>query len=118
MSTVLTGRRKPRSLAQELVDALGERIRTGALPPGTKLPTEAAVMEEFGVSRTVVREAISKLQAAGLVDTRHGVGTFVVGLTPDSDRAARQAETQLALYRHTRTRVKGIGRWLRRLLGK
>jgi GntR family transcriptional regulator, transcriptional repressor for pyruvate dehydrogenase complex len=37
-------------------------------------------MEEFGVSRTVVREAISKLQASGLVATRHGVGTFVVGL--------------------------------------
>ena len=34
-------------------------------------------MEEFGVSRTVVREAISRLQAAGLVETRHGVGTFV-----------------------------------------
>jgi DNA-binding FadR family transcriptional regulator len=37
-------------------------------------------MEEFGVSRTVVREAISRLQAGGLVETRHGVGTFVVGL--------------------------------------
>ena len=37
-------------------------------------------MGEFGVSRTVVREAISKLQASGLVDTRHGIGTFVVGL--------------------------------------
>ncbi len=37
-------------------------------------------MDEFGVSRTVVREAISKLQAAGLVETRHGIGTFVVGL--------------------------------------
>ncbi|WP_157271010.1 FadR/GntR family transcriptional regulator [Azohydromonas aeria] len=94
MSSVLTGRRKPRSLAQELVDTLGERIRTGALPPGTKLPTEAAVMEEFGVSRTVVREAISKLQAAGLVDTRHGVGTFVVGPGQASFRiTAEQLET-------------------------
>ena len=36
-------------------------------------------MDEFGVSRTVVREALSKLQASGLVATRHGVGTFVVG---------------------------------------
>jgi DNA-binding FadR family transcriptional regulator len=79
MSTVLIARKKPRSLAQELVDALGERIREGRLAPGDKLPTEAAVMAEFGVSRTVVREAISKLQAASLVETRHGVGTFVVG---------------------------------------
>jgi DNA-binding FadR family transcriptional regulator len=66
-------------LALELVDALGERIHDGRLSPGDKMPTEAAVMQEFGVSRTVVREAISKLQAAGLVDTRHGVGSFVVG---------------------------------------
>lgn len=73
-------RRKPRSLALELVDALGDRIRDGRLPAGAKLPTEAAIMEEFGVSRTVVREAISKLQAAGLVATRHGIGTFVIGL--------------------------------------
>jgi GntR family transcriptional repressor for pyruvate dehydrogenase complex len=73
-------RRRPRSLAHEVVDGLGGRIRDGSLASGEKLPTEAAIMEEFGVSRTVVREAISRLQAAGLVATRHGVGTFVVGL--------------------------------------
>ncbi len=73
-------RRRPRGLAHGVVDALGGRIREGALAAGDKLPTEAAIMEEFGVSRTVVREAISRLQAAGLVETRHGVGTFVVGL--------------------------------------
>lgn len=73
-------RRRPRSLAHDVVDALGGRIRDGSLAPGEKLPTEAAIMEEFGVSRTVVREAISRLQAAGLVATRHGVGTFVVGM--------------------------------------
>lgn len=77
---VEVARRRPRSLAHEVVDVLSGRIRDGSLAPGEKLPTEAAVMEEFGVSRTVVREAISRLQAAGLVETRHGVGTFVVGL--------------------------------------
>jgi GntR family transcriptional regulator, transcriptional repressor for pyruvate dehydrogenase complex len=71
-------RRRPRSLAHDLVDALAGRIRAGNLSPGEKLPTEAAIMEDFGVSRTVVREAISRLQAGGLVETRHGVGTFVV----------------------------------------
>ncbi len=80
MDTLLTARRKPRSLALELVDALGDRIRDGRLAAADKLPTEAAIMGEFGVSRTVVREAISKLQASGLVATRHGVGSFVVGL--------------------------------------
>jgi DNA-binding FadR family transcriptional regulator len=72
-------RRRPRTLAHELVDSLGTRIRDGRLPAGAKLPTEAEFMTEFQVSRTVVREAISRLQAAGLVETRHGVGTFVVG---------------------------------------
>ncbi|MFN3861934.1 MAG: FadR/GntR family transcriptional regulator [Roseateles sp.] len=72
-------RRRPRTLALELVDALGDRIRAGELQAGDKLPTEAAIMAEFEVSRTVVREAISKLQAAGLVETRHGIGTFVIG---------------------------------------
>ena len=76
----LSPRRKPRTLALELVDALGDRIRDGRLAPGDKLPTEAAIMAEFEVSRTVVREAISKLQAAGQVETRHGIGTFVIGL--------------------------------------
>src|SRR4051812_33975729 len=79
MNEVVT-RRRPRSLAHDVVDALAGRIRDGSLTPGEKLPTEAAIMEEFGVSRTVVREAISRLQAGGLVETRHGVGTFVVGL--------------------------------------
>jgi GntR family transcriptional regulator, transcriptional repressor for pyruvate dehydrogenase complex len=79
-SIVESLRRRPRSLALELVEALGDRIRDGRLAAGTKLPTEAAFMAEFGVSRTVVREAISKLQASGLVQTRHGIGTFVVGL--------------------------------------
>jgi DNA-binding FadR family transcriptional regulator len=74
------GRRRPRTLALELVESLGDRIREGRIAQGEKLPTEAAIMDEFGVSRTVVREAISKLQAAGLVETRHGIGTFVVGL--------------------------------------
>ncbi len=82
MNTILTPpvRRRPRTLALELVESLGDRIRDGRIATGDKLPTEAAIMEEFGVSRTVVREAISKLQAAGLVETRHGIGTFVVGL--------------------------------------
>nr|WP_207794169.1 FadR/GntR family transcriptional regulator [Ramlibacter algicola] len=62
-----------------MVQALGDRIRDGRLAAGSKLPTEGEIMEEFGVSRTVVREAISRLSAAGMVETRHGVGTFVIG---------------------------------------
>jgi DNA-binding FadR family transcriptional regulator len=91
-------RRKPRTLALELVESLGDRIRDGRLAHGAKLPTEAAIMEEFGVSRTVVREAISKLQAAGLVETRHGIGTFVVGMG-DSSGTFRIGPEQVATLR-------------------
>ena len=75
--TPLSAPRRPRNLALTVVDAIGDRIRDGNLAPGAKLATESALMTEFGVSRTVIREALSKLQAASLVQTRHGIGTFV-----------------------------------------
>ncbi|WP_309679427.1 FadR/GntR family transcriptional regulator [Polaromonas sp.] len=70
--------RRPRSLVGEIVESLAARIRDGQLQPGDKLPTEAEIMTRFDVSRTVVRESLSKLQASGLVETRHGIGTFVL----------------------------------------
>ncbi len=105
MNTAIALRRKPRTLALELVESLGDRIRDGRLALGDKLPTEAAIMAEFEVSRTVVREAISKLQASGLVETRHGIGTFVLGLgqapgfkiTPDQFSTLRDVIAVLEL---------------------
>jgi len=70
--------RRPRGLVTEIVDSLGDSIREGRLQPGTKLPTESEIMVQFDVSRTVVREALSRLQASSLVETRHGIGTFVL----------------------------------------
>nr|WP_281459533.1 FadR/GntR family transcriptional regulator [Pseudomonas sp. P13] len=71
---------KPRRLAETLVDRFAQRMREGILKRGEKLPTEVHIMEAEGVSRSVVREALSRLQAAGLVETRHGVGTFVLDM--------------------------------------
>ena len=76
-------------LAERVIRDIAADIRSGSLRAGDKLPTEAEVVRRFKVSRTVVREALSKLQAAGLVETRHGVGTFVAksrreaGFKPD-----------------------------------
>ena len=70
-------KRRHKSLSQSLAESITNNIRSGILKPGEKLPTESAIMELYEVSRTVVREAISHLQAAGLVHTRHGVGTFI-----------------------------------------
>ncbi|MEO7497501.1 MAG: FadR/GntR family transcriptional regulator [Massilia sp.] len=80
-------RKKHRNLAQGVVEEISHRIASSQLKPGDKLPTESAIMAQHGVSRTVVREAISHLQAAGLVETRHGIGTFVLA----------RAQTSLAL---------------------
>jgi GntR family transcriptional regulator, transcriptional repressor for pyruvate dehydrogenase complex len=75
-----TRARRPRGLVSEIVIALEADMREGRLSPGDKLPTESALMARFQVSRTVVREAISHLQAAGRVETRHGIGTFAIAL--------------------------------------
>ncbi len=66
-----------RNLTQQVVERISDLMTSGVLAPGEKLPAEAEIVRQQGVSRTVVREAISKLQAAGLVETRHGIGTFV-----------------------------------------
>ncbi|MES2152358.1 MAG: FadR/GntR family transcriptional regulator [Pseudomonadota bacterium] len=71
-------RKKHRNLAQGVIEDITNQIQQGLLKPGDKLPTESAIMALHGVSRTVVREAISHLQAAGLAQTRHGIGTFVL----------------------------------------
>lgn len=76
------GNRRSVGLAHELVQELTQRILKGTIAPGDKLPSENACVREWGVSRTVVREAISKLQAAGLVETRHGIGTFALEPRP------------------------------------
>jgi GntR family transcriptional regulator, transcriptional repressor for pyruvate dehydrogenase complex len=67
----------PRSLSAEVVDRLAEQIISGKLPAGAKLPSEQEMMRGMGVSRTVVREAVSALRARGLVITRQGAGAFV-----------------------------------------
>lgn len=77
MTTPRPSSHKPRR-AEQLVHALLEQIQQGVVRPGTKLPAESALCEQYGVSRTVVREAITQLQAAGIVRTHQGKGSFVL----------------------------------------
>ena len=71
--------RKPR-LADRLRCQLEEEIATGKLPGGTRLD-ETGLARRFGVSRTPVREALSSLASAGLVETRPRQGAIVAGLS-------------------------------------
>ena len=64
-------------LADQVADALAAEVRSGRLSEGDRLPTEAALAEQFGVSRTVVREAVSRLKSLGLLDSRQGSGVYV-----------------------------------------
>jgi GntR family transcriptional regulator, transcriptional repressor for pyruvate dehydrogenase complex len=74
---------KRRSLSASLVDVVTQKIRDGVYARGEKMPTEAEIMAEHGVSRTVVREAFSRLTQAGLIVTRHGIGSFVSQTLPN-----------------------------------
>jgi GntR family transcriptional repressor for pyruvate dehydrogenase complex len=116
-------------LSEQLAEALVVSIRDGQLPSGERLPTESALVQRFGVSRTVVREALSRLKTMGLVESRQGSGAFVKNrvqssvdqlvLTPDGSvnaviqmvemRRALEAESAaLAAARRTPADIKSI----------
>lgn len=78
------------SLSLHVADQLEALIVNGGIPVGEKLPTENGLCEAFGVSRTVIREAITHLKSLGLVETRRGVGTTVLRSTTIEARPAKQ----------------------------
>ena len=65
------------TLADRVTELIATDIRSRVYPVNTRLPTEQAMTEQYGVSRTVVREAIARLKSEGLVETRQGSGTVV-----------------------------------------
>ncbi|WP_036965542.1 FadR/GntR family transcriptional regulator, partial [Promicromonospora kroppenstedtii] len=91
------------TLSGTLVETLRARIVNGDIAPGEKLPSEPRLAVEHQVSRTVVREAIARLNLEGLVHTRRGSGSYA--LTPpteDDDGApvARSLADRLALVEY------------------
>jgi len=69
-------------LSDQVAHALVSEVRQGHLMPGTKLPSEAGLVQRFQVSRTVVREALSRLKSLGLIDSRQGSGVYVRSAVP------------------------------------
>jgi DNA-binding FadR family transcriptional regulator len=67
-----------RALSDTVAQQLLKQIEKGAFAKSGKLPTEAVLAQEFGVSRTVIREAVSRLKNEGVVEPRQGSGVFVV----------------------------------------
>lgn len=84
--------RQPARLPEQVADILAGRIESGELAPGEMLPSEAELARRFGVSRPVIREALSRLKFEGMVDSHQGRGVQVVG--PVRHQAFRVAEAQ------------------------
>ncbi|MBX5457376.1 MAG: FadR family transcriptional regulator [Thermogemmatispora sp.] len=69
-------------------EQLRQLIESGHFAPGDRLPSERKLAELLGVSRTMVREAISTLEAIGLIEVRHGSGSYVTAEVPQHSVSA------------------------------
>lgn len=74
----LSGRQSARNFHSYVINEVGRAIVAGEMPVGSSLPNDAEMMDRFGVSRTVLREALKTLEAKGLVEARAKVGTRVL----------------------------------------
>ncbi len=68
---------RPKRLYEQIAQQIEELIRDGTFPKGGRLPAERELAEQIGVSRPSIREALIALEAAGLIETRIGDGTYV-----------------------------------------
>lgn len=68
---------KPQKLYEEIAARMLAQIQNGVLRPGDRLPPERTLAEEYGVSRTAIREALRSLEMMGCVESRVGEGTFI-----------------------------------------
>jgi DNA-binding FadR family transcriptional regulator len=73
----LSGRPAARNFHTFVINEIGQGIVTGRFPIGSILASDAAMMETYGVSRTVLREALKTLEAKGMIEARPKVGTRV-----------------------------------------
>lgn len=71
---------KTDSLRTQIYIQLKNQLLNGAWKPGEKLPSENQLCETFGVSRVTVRAALQQLEILGMVETKHGGGTYVLEL--------------------------------------
>jgi DNA-binding FadR family transcriptional regulator len=74
-----------RSLVDLALEELGQRLTSGTWAVGSRIPTEAELAEQLGISRNTVREAIRVLLYAGLLEVRQGDGTYVRAITSPAE---------------------------------
>ncbi|UJW77630.1 FadR/GntR family transcriptional regulator [Rhizobium sp. SL42] len=88
------------NLAEIVVAKLTERIDSGLYAPAEKLPSSAQLCEEFGVSRTVIREALTSLKVGGRVTSRQGAGVYV------SDKDAKTLNFEISRIEDIRSAMQ------------
>lgn len=96
---------KYETLSKQLTDLISRNLRQGI----TALPTEAAIAEQYQVSRQTVRAALSLLRSQGLIESRRGSGSYATGLFPDADRNIIPiliASSQEYIYPHLLTDIR------------
>jgi DNA-binding transcriptional MocR family regulator len=81
-------------LYRRLAQALRQAIHTTEIPANTRLPAERALARELGISRNTVVAAYNELERAGLIERRHGSGTWVCSLMPQQTAELRAAQTK------------------------
>src|SRR5690554_5316395 len=90
-------------ISREISYKLEHLILEGGLAPGQKIPSERQLVARLGVSRSVVREALHELQARGVIETRHGKGSFVASIVPESGTSGSNSPLMYLYQGHTRT---------------
>ena len=97
--TFISNGEKPPTIARErferIYGMIRDRICLLEYAPGTRL-AEEDLAKEFGVSRTPIRRVLSRLEAEGLLESRHGVGTFVTTIDSDNLMQVYQLRIELA----------------------
>lgn len=72
----------------QIAEDIVQQIRAGVLKPGDQVPSEAEMVERYGVSGGTIRKAMTEIRASGLVDTRHGKGSYVKARPPVRHRSS------------------------------
>lgn len=66
-----------RALSEKIISQISDALISGEIHPGDRLPPERELAEQFGVSRTVIRDAVKTLAGRGILQVRRGAGIFV-----------------------------------------
>src|SRR5699024_2464794 len=101
---------KPKKTYEEIADKIIQRVKNGELAPGDSIESVEKTAKYYGVSSSTVREALSGLRAMGLVETRHGEGTFITSF--DASAFSLPVTTALAMQKKDIKELMAVRRML------